>query len=277
MARGEHLVVRRGGYSHHGVDVGDGSVIHVIKTGAVPGRALVGHVTMDEFAAGGVVEVRAYGSRRDPDAAVELAMAKLGADDYHIVFRNCEHFATWCVAGEHSSAQVESASSTAGVLGAGAIVPSLSVGIVSSAGQAAALSGPNLMSGLRTIGGSPRGGIAVLSGSAGLLALGAMCVALRDKPTLPDEERRARTIGRYGAAGGAAVGVGIAVHALSTLGVPGTSAAGITSGLAALGGTVGGGMTRGVAVTALLPVLLAAVLGYVLYQTTRRTSPANAS
>jgi hypothetical protein len=96
-----------------------------------------------------------------------------------------------------------------------------------------------------------------------------MCVALRDKPMLTSEERAARRVGRYGAIGGAAVGVGVAVHAVRAMGVAGYSAAGLTSGLAALGGVVGGGMAQGVLAALFLPALFAAGIGYLLYRAAR--------
>jgi hypothetical protein len=65
-----------------------------------------------------------------------------------------------------------------------------------------------------------------------------MCLALRDKEMLPGEERQARRVGRCGAIGGAAVGVGVAVHTVGAIGIAGYTA-GLTSGLAALGGIVG--------------------------------------
>jgi len=71
------------------------------------------------------------------------------------------------------------------------------------------------------------------------MAGGTMCLALRDKEMLPGEERQARRVGRCGAIGGAAVGVGVAVHTVGGMGIAGYSAAGLTSGLAALGGIVG--------------------------------------
>jgi hypothetical protein len=128
------------------------------------------------------------------------------------------------------------------------------------------MSGPNLMSGLATVGGSVVAGMVLLGGLSGLLAGGTMCIALRDKPMLPDEERRARRVGRYGAVGGAVAGVGVAVHTVGALGVAGYSAAGLSSGLAALGGVVGGGMAQGVTATLLIPALFAAGVGYLLYR-----------
>lgn len=62
---------------------------------------------------------------------------------------------------------------------------------------------------------------------------------------------------------GAAVGGGGSLAALSSLGVAGLSAPGITSGLAAAGSIVGGGMVAGIGVLA-APVAILGVTGYAL-------------
>ena len=59
-----------------------------------------------------------------------------------------------------------------------------------------------------------------------------------------------------GGAVGAASGVGGGLAAVYFLGTVGFSAAGIVSGLAAIGALVGGGMLAGIAVVATVPVLL---------------------
>lgn len=66
-----------------------------------------------------------------------------------------------------------------------------------------------------------------------------------------------------GAAAGAAVGAGGSFAALSSLGVAGLSAPGITSGLAAAGSIIGGGMVVGIGVLA-VPVAVLSVTGYAL-------------
>ena len=35
-------------------------------------------------------------------------MSRLGEQNYNLLFNNCEHFATWCKTGRHSSGQVDS-------------------------------------------------------------------------------------------------------------------------------------------------------------------------
>lgn len=269
MAYGDHIYVDRGIYTHHGVEMGGGWVIHFAAVDGTKSGAVIRWATIDDFAGDDTVQVRAYGLRFDAGQTAARAQSMLGKSGYDLFANNCEHFATWCVAGEHSSAQVEAAASGAGVVGVGAVVPSLGVGIVASVGEAAAMSGPNLMSGLAAVGGSVVGGMVILGGASGLLAGGTMCIALRDKPMLPDEERQARRVGRYGAIGGAALGVGVAVHTVGAMGVAGYSAAGLTSGLAAFGGVIGGGMAQGVLATLFSPALFAAGIGYLLYRVAR--------
>lgn len=67
---------------------------------------------------------------------------------------------------------------------------------------------------------------------------------------------------------GGALGSGGAITLVSVMGrVAGLSAPGITSGLAALGALVGGGMATGIAIVAAVPVVAggAAYGGYKLY------------
>ncbi len=56
------------------------------------------------------------------------------------------------------------------------------------------------------------------------------------------------------------------------MGVPGFSAPGISSGLATIGGLTGGGMVRGLSTTVLIPALVAALLGYLIYRQMMRSA-----
>lgn len=89
-------------------------------------------------------------------------------------------------------------------------------------------------------------------------------VVAEAEAALGDKSRTIATSGMpnvLGAALGAGAGGAIGFAALYGLGVAGLSAAGITSGLAAAGGIVGGGMAAGVGVLA-APVAIFAVIGY---------------
>ena len=227
--------------------------------------AIIRRVTLAEFAQGASIQTRAYGMCFDAEAVVARAEAMLGRSGYHLFSNNCEHFATWCVTGEHSSSQVEAALSAAGIVGVSRFAPGIGASAVTSLGNSAPRSAANVMSGLNRVGGSAVGGVVIAAGAGAAVGAGTMMLALRDKPYLTDQERQARRVGRVAAVGGAGVGVGVAVHAVGALGVAGYSAAGLSSGLAALGSVAGGGMAAGVAVVAGIPLVAAFLLALLAY------------
>jgi len=105
MARGDHVYVRRGRrYTHHGIDCGDGSVIHYVGPRGSVRR--VARTPIEEFAAGSEVLVRTYETRLSADQAIANAESRLGSSGYHLVRNNCEHFAAWCCTGRAASTQV---------------------------------------------------------------------------------------------------------------------------------------------------------------------------
>jgi hypothetical protein len=106
MARGDHVYVRRGRrYTHHGVDCGDGTVIHY--AGPRGTTRFVARTALDDFAAGSTVQVRTYRKDRlSADDTIRNAESRLGSDGYHLVRNNCEHFAAWCCTGRPVSSQV---------------------------------------------------------------------------------------------------------------------------------------------------------------------------
>ncbi|MGA9102697.1 lecithin retinol acyltransferase family protein [Aeromicrobium sp.] len=105
MARGDHVYVRRGRhYTHHGIDCGDGSVIHYVGS-----RGSIRHVAKTPygvFAGDSDVVVRTYDQRLSADETMRNAESRLGTANYHLVRNNCEHFAAWCSTGRAASSQV---------------------------------------------------------------------------------------------------------------------------------------------------------------------------
>ena len=105
MARGDHIYVRRGRrYSHHGIDCGDGWVIHYAGPRGTVRR--VARTSIDDFAADSPVYVRPYEERLGAEEAMRNAESRMGDSDYHLVRNNCEHFAAWCCTGRAASTQV---------------------------------------------------------------------------------------------------------------------------------------------------------------------------
>lgn len=114
---GQHVYVRHGLYTHHGIGDGRGGVIHY--TGLANGlrSGPVRRTPIEEFAAGRLVKVRTYRRRKHaPEEAVERAEARLGEDRYHVVWNNCEHFAEWCITGRGRSRQVRMAAKAAWIV-----------------------------------------------------------------------------------------------------------------------------------------------------------------
>ncbi len=75
-------------------------------------------------------------------------------------------------------------------------------------------------------------------------------------------EKKSELAAKFVAAGGSTMTIGGMIALISAMGVPGLSAAGIASGLAAIGALVGGGMVAGIAVCSAAPL----VVGGVLYE-----------
>jgi hypothetical protein len=106
--RGDHLRVYRGGYHHHGIDLGDGSVVHFSGEPLNKARAAIMRASRDGFAAGGrVEEVSYHGEMLHPDHTCMIALAQCGKAGYRLVRSNCEHLARYCKTGVPRSVQVE--------------------------------------------------------------------------------------------------------------------------------------------------------------------------
>jgi hypothetical protein len=266
MAFGDHIYVRRVAYTHDGIDCGDETVIHRSSADGGKSGAMIRRSSIEEFSCGAEIQVRDYGARLSREETMARAESAVGQSGYHLIFDNCEHFARWCATGEYESEQVQVAVSATGVAGLGIGVPAGGLRVVTTLGSGAARSAPNLMSGLVRLGGSTTAGLFVMAGAVGVTTTWGMVRLMPDKPYLTEEERVARRNGRYGAAAGAAAGTALGLHAVGAMGVAGYSAAGISSGLAALGSTIGGGMAMGVSLAIALPAILAAALGYAIYR-----------
>lgn len=272
LNRGDHIRAGWPGQIHHdGIYLGDGQVIHMVGQGKRNAHVQIG--TLEAFAAGRPVTVRHYSGERDPDAIIDRAMSKLGDGGYNLVFNNCQHFARWCVTGEHLSEQVNTAAAATGTAIAPIVGVPVGIGVVGSVGLAEGLSGPGIMSGLAqcgaAVGGGAVAGMLLLGILVGGVSLAAMTPAFREDENLPEAERKARTGGRVGAVAGLAAGSAGSITAVSALGVPGLSGAGITSGLATLGAFFGGGMKTGVKCAIALPAVAAVIFGYAGYRLVR--------
>lgn len=106
MAKGDHIFVQRPLYTHHGIDCGDGTVIHYTGEPGQKRNAAVKRTGIQDFTSGGNLLIRYYGKPDTVEKTLERAFSRLGEDSYNLFFNNCEHFATWCKTGKKNSEQV---------------------------------------------------------------------------------------------------------------------------------------------------------------------------
>lgn len=271
---GAHLITPRNLYSHHGIYIGDGQVIHYsgLANGLESGPIEV--ASLEDFCAGNEVNAKTYKESYPADEIVRRAMSRVGESSYSVFNNNCEHFCLWCITGSHTSIQVDTAT-TISSPAVGTVAGLAARGVVAASGSVVGLSGAGVMSGLAStgaiVGGGAVAGLAILGAAPGA-AMASLVnnTVLADAPNLGTDERESRAVGRAASYAGAAAGTAGSIAAVSAMGTTaGLSAAGITSGLAAIGGTVGGGMAAGVVVATAAPVAAAVAAGYSIYKFVR--------
>ena len=205
MARGDHFFVWRQHrgmpFQHHGIDIGDGTVVHftdgdqgVAGPGVTTDQMVIARTTEDSVRRGGRDRIHfvKHAPHFSADAIVERAISQLGRQGYHLVFDNCEHFALWCAVGNDESHQINVACERIS-----------SLGIKATAGMAAKFIGARMIRGV-----SP--GMYLADAAQWLTEAGGHHLGLRD----PSQRRKAgRVLGATTAIGaGAASGpVGIAI------------------------------------------------------------------
>jgi hypothetical protein len=102
-----HLVTPRAFYTHHGIYVGNGRVVHYCGLERGWRRGPVEEVSLKRFACGRSVSVRNDPRRFGRNEVVARARSRLGELGYRLLTNNCEHFCAWALQGESRSRQVE--------------------------------------------------------------------------------------------------------------------------------------------------------------------------
>ncbi|MBW4481769.1 MAG: lecithin retinol acyltransferase family protein [Tildeniella torsiva UHER 1998/13D] len=109
MAKGDQIYVLRdlagvpGLYQHHGIDCGDGTVIHYSKAGEI---AEIARTSYEMFSWGSSIYPVRQSLIYTPNVVIERATSRLGERRYDLLLNNCEHFATWCTTGRNESRQL---------------------------------------------------------------------------------------------------------------------------------------------------------------------------
>ena len=73
MAKGDHIKVKRRGYWHHGIDMGDSTVTHFVGEHAEKTNPEIKQRSMREFLKGGKLKIVEYPKSNGPDTVVKNA------------------------------------------------------------------------------------------------------------------------------------------------------------------------------------------------------------
>ena len=108
LPMGAHLTTSRRGYTHHGVYVGGGRVVHYAGFSGFGQCGPVEEVSLSRFCAGREVRIVNHAAAVfSSEDIVRRARSRLGENDYRLLTNNCEHFCNWCLSGVSHSAQVQ--------------------------------------------------------------------------------------------------------------------------------------------------------------------------
>lgn len=99
LEKGDHLVVARGVYTHHGIYVGEHRVIHYKNY-------WVQETSLEDFCHANTFWVYDHEERLSREETIARARSKIGDADYDLLTNNCEHFAWWCCTDAKWSHQV---------------------------------------------------------------------------------------------------------------------------------------------------------------------------
>jgi hypothetical protein len=107
LVPGTHLIICRRGYTHHGIYLGAGRVMHYAGRIKYP-QGLVEEISLSEFSEGRPFRAEILQTVRfSGNEIVHRARSRLGERRYDLLRNNCEHFCNWCRLGENRSFQVE--------------------------------------------------------------------------------------------------------------------------------------------------------------------------
>ena len=96
--KGVHLWVQKRGYTHHGLGIGKGEVIHYSGLADGLEAGPICKVSLKEFSKGSKIRMKRHPRRKyNVREAVRRAKSRLGEDAYSVWGNNCEHFVNCCL------------------------------------------------------------------------------------------------------------------------------------------------------------------------------------
>ncbi len=175
MARGDHLSVQRGWYTHHAIDLGDGYVVQYGRGVSDGASAAVQVSSYETFSKGRPMEVVASPASYEAHEVALRALSCVGEQGYHILWNNCEHFVNWCRSGKRQSQQADHFMQTASE-----VVAKVVVGLVATGAAKLALKASSKLS-TKVAGRAATTPWLIAADGAQLIAEATACALGRDK------------------------------------------------------------------------------------------------
>jgi len=89
FSKGDHLYTQRTGYTHHGIYIGNGNVIHYLQDGILLD-------SLSTFSNGYNIDIKNSSKKYKRETIVERAYSRIGENSYNVIWKNCEQFSLWC-------------------------------------------------------------------------------------------------------------------------------------------------------------------------------------
>lgn len=94
LLQADHLYVQRSTYTHHGLYLGGGEVIHYLRGEGITTDSI------ETFANGAQVFVKKSLMKYNREIVIGRAFTRLGENQYNLASNNCEHYVCWCRNGD---------------------------------------------------------------------------------------------------------------------------------------------------------------------------------
>jgi len=106
---GIHIYIKKVGYTHHGIYIGNNQVIHYSGFHEFAKKGNISLTSLSEFSNENKIEIYhsslLKGKKYSNDEIVQRAKERVGENNYNLLFNNCEHFANYCTHGDDFSMQ----------------------------------------------------------------------------------------------------------------------------------------------------------------------------
>nr|WP_088823355.1 lecithin retinol acyltransferase family protein [Acinetobacter apis] len=104
---GAHLSVKNFGYTHHGIYVGKGKVIHYSGFAHLFKKRPIEITSLKKFSHHKKVHIHHYDQPKFKGRTVVRRMrSRMHENNYHLITNNCEHLCHWAITGVENSPQV---------------------------------------------------------------------------------------------------------------------------------------------------------------------------